>query len=60
MKLSFIHPGTILTMFCTGSYRNPDTGHNLRQRAHNITLPSDVSSIAKQNFIARMLFADMC
>ena len=36
-----------------------DTGHNLRQRAHNLTLPSDVSSTAKQNFITRMLFADM-
>ena len=36
-----------------------DTGHNLRQRAHNLTLPSDVSSTAKQNFIPRMLFADM-
>ena len=36
-----------------------DTGHNLRQRAHNLTLHSDVSSTAKQNFIPRMLFADM-
>jgi len=36
-----------------------DTGHMLRQRAHNLTLPSDVSLTAKQNFIPRMLFADM-
>jgi len=35
------------------------TGHNLRQRAHNLTLSSDVGSTAKQNFIPRMLFADM-
>ena len=51
MKLSFIHLGTILTMFSTGSYGNPKT--------HNLTLPADVSCIAKQNFIPRMLFADM-
>jgi len=31
----------------------------LRQRAHNLTLPSDVSLTSKQNFIPRMLFADM-
>ena len=31
----------------------------LRQRAHNLTLPSDVSSTAKRNFIPRMLFTDM-
>ena len=36
-----------------------DTGHMLRQRAHNLTLPSNVSLTAKQNFIYRMLFADM-
>jgi len=35
------------------------TGHNLRQRAVNLTLPSDVGSTAKQNFIPRMLFTDM-
>jgi len=35
------------------------TGHNLWQRAHNQTLPSDVGSTSKQNFIARMLFTDM-
>ena len=34
-----------------------DTGHMLRQRAHNLTLPSDVSLTSKQNFIPRMLFA---
>jgi len=36
-----------------------DTGHMLCQRAHNLTLPSDVSFNAKQNFIPGMLFADM-
>ena len=36
-----------------------DTGYKLRQRAHNLTLPSDVNSTTKQNFIFRMLFDDM-
>ena len=35
------------------------TGHKLRQRAHNLTLTSDVSSTAKHNFIPRMLFTDV-
>jgi len=35
------------------------TGYNLRQRAHNLTLPSDINSTTKQNFIFRMLFDDM-
>ena len=39
--------------------RPKDTGHSLRQRAHNLTLPSDVGSTARQNFIMRMLFTDM-
>ena len=39
--------------------RPKDTGHRLRRRAHNLTLPSDVNSTAKQNFIPRMLFNDM-
>ena len=36
-----------------------DTGYKLRQRAHNLTLPSDVNSTTKQNFIFRMLFDDV-
>ena len=39
--------------------RPKDTGHMLRQRAHNLGLPSDVGSTARQNFIMRMLFTDM-
>jgi len=39
--------------------RIKDTGHGLRQRAHNLTLPSDVGSTARQNFIMRMLFTNM-
>jgi len=35
------------------------TGYNLLQRAHNLTLPSDINSTTKQNFIFRMLFDDM-
>ena len=53
----FIHLGITPTMSFTGSYR--DTGHSLRQRAHNLTLPSDVGSTARQNFIMRMLFTDI-
>ena len=34
-------------------------GHKLRQRAYSLTLPSDVSSTTKQNFVPRMLFTDM-
>jgi len=30
--------------------------HNLRKRAHNLTVPSDVTLTAQQNFIPRMLF----
>ena len=33
--------------------------YNLRQRPHNLTLPLDVNSTAKQNFIFRMIFEDM-
>jgi len=36
-----------------------DTGYKLRQKAHNLTLPSDANSTTKQNFIFRMLFDDM-
>ena len=36
-----------------------DTGHMLRQRAHNLTLLSDVSLTAMQNFIPRM-FSLIC
>jgi len=36
-----------------------DTGYKLCQRAHNLTLPSDVNSTTKQNFIFRMLLDDM-
>ena len=39
--------------------RPKDTGHSLCQRAHNLTLPSDVGSTARQNFIMKMLFTDM-
>ena len=35
------------------------TGHNLQQRAHNLTLPSYTGSTTTQNFIPRMLFIDV-
>ena len=40
-------------------YRDLKTQDRLRQRAQNLTLPSDVGSTARQNFIMRMLFTDM-
>ena len=55
MLLSSNHPGT--TTRPTAAQK--DIGYNLHQRAHNLTLPSDVSLTAKQNFIPGMLFADM-
>jgi len=57
MKISFIHPGTTPTTFYTGSYRHPKTQATCFVR--DLTLPSDVSLTSKQNFIPRMLFADM-
>jgi len=74
MKRFFIHPGITPTVSFTGEWdvkpyttnqlyrllpRPTDTGHRLRQTAHNLTLPSDVGSTAEQNFILRMLFTDM-
>ena len=31
-------------------------GYNLRQRTHNLALPTDVGAVIKQNFVYRMLF----
>jgi len=33
--------------------------HNLRQRTHNLTLPTDVNASMEQNFVYRMLFRDI-
>jgi len=33
--------------------------HNLRQRTHNLTLPTDVNATMKQNCVYRMLFGDI-
>ena len=35
------------------------TVYNLCQRAHNVTLPTCVGAITKNNFIYRMLFLDI-
>jgi len=37
-----------------------NTGYNLRQRTHDLTLPTDISAVIKQNFVYRMLFRDIC
>jgi len=36
-----------------------NTGYNLRQRTHDLALPTDISAIMKQNFVYRMLFRDI-
>ena len=33
--------------------------YNLRKRTHDLTLPTDVSAVIKQNYVYRMLFSDM-
>ena len=33
--------------------------YNLRKRTHDLTLPTDVSAVTKQNFVYRMLFSDL-
>jgi len=43
-------------MFFTAS--SPNLKH-LRQRAHDLTLPTDISAVIKQNFVHRMLFRDI-
>jgi len=46
-----------VVLYRLGSYRDLKTHHRLRD--HKQTLPSDVGSTARQNFITRMLFTDM-
>jgi len=36
-----------------------NSGHNLRQRSHNLVLPLNVNAVVKQNFVYRMLFRDI-
>jgi len=36
-----------------------NTGYNLRQRTHDLTLPTEISAVIKQNFVYRMLFRDI-
>jgi len=33
--------------------------YNLRQRTHNLTLPTDGNPVMKQNFVYRMVFKDI-
>ena len=33
--------------------------YNLRKRTHDLTLPTDVNAVIKQNFVYRMLFSDI-
>jgi len=35
------------------------TDYNLRQRTHNLTLPTDGNTVMKQNFVYRMVFKDI-
>jgi len=36
-----------------------DTGYNLRQRSHSLTLPSEENNLIGKNFLHRMLFTDI-
>ena len=36
-----------------------NTGYNLYQHTHDLTLPTDVSAVIKQNFVYRILFRDI-
>jgi len=51
--------GITPTMFCTASYLNPKptVQYNLRKRTRDLTLPTDVNAVIKQNFVYRMLFS---
>jgi len=33
--------------------------YNLRQRTHNLTLPTDGNPVMKQNFVYKMVFEDI-
>ena len=35
------------------------TDYNLRQRTHNLTLPTDANPVMKQDFVYRMVFKDI-
>ena len=35
------------------------TDYNLRQRTHNLTLPTDANPVMKQNFVHRLVFKDI-
>jgi len=39
--------------------QSKNVSYNLRQRTHNLTLPTDVNAVMKQNFVFRMLFTDI-
>ena len=36
-----------------------NTGYKLHQRTHDLTLPTDINAVTKQNFVYRMLFRDI-
>ena len=60
MKNCFSYPGTTPAISSTASCPNQkNIGYNLRQRTHNVTLPTDGSAVIKQNFVYRMLFRDI-
>jgi len=39
--------------------QSKNVSYNLRQRTHNLTLPTGVNAVMKQNFVFRMLFTDI-
>jgi len=36
-----------------------DTSYNMRKRKHDLTLPTEHSSLQRKNFVYRMLFTDI-
>ena len=39
--------------------QSKDISYNLHKRTHNLTLPTDINAVMKQNFVFRMLFTDI-
>jgi len=50
---------TTPAMFSIALASAQNTGHKLRQRTHNLIIPTDVNAVIKQNFVHRTLFRDI-
>ena len=55
-RLARYHPNHVLHRLLL----QPKTvQYNLRKRTHDLTLPTDVNVVIKQNFVYRILFSDI-